>query len=81
MHTKLWDVYVAMRARIALRKDGVPLSDEAVKTQIKDIKNNVGLPVSIQDIISALQSGEEVFIPLCGTSIIIYSIDIRLSGD
>jgi hypothetical protein len=48
----------------------MPLSHEAVIAQMSDIRKNVGLPVSVQDVVSALQSGEEVFIPLPVSSFI-----------
>jgi hypothetical protein len=62
MKTKQWDIYVAMRARIALRKAGMPLPVKKVEEEMKNVRGNNGLPVTVEDIISAFECGEEVFI-------------------
>ena len=63
---KQFDVYVSMRARIALRKHGcIPLEDNKkegalINKEMDAIKANKGRPVDAADIISALERGDEV---------------------
>ncbi|KDR75435.1 hypothetical protein GALMADRAFT_249491 [Galerina marginata CBS 339.88] len=63
--TKAFNVYVAMRARIALRKGGaIPLEDKEdekrrVEVEIEAIKRDKGQPVSVADIIAALSNNDE----------------------
>jgi hypothetical protein len=54
------DVYVGMRARIALRKANIPLQVEKVEEEVKNIKNDRGRHITVEDIISAFERGEEV---------------------
>lgn len=61
LKTKQWDIYVAMRARIALRKVDMPLQVEQVEEEIKNIRSNNGRPITVEDIMAALECGEEVF--------------------
>ncbi|KAF9461373.1 hypothetical protein BDZ94DRAFT_1299267 [Collybia nuda] len=56
---KQWDIYVAMRARIALRKAKQGVTADKVDEEMVKIKNNNGRPVSIEDIISAFENGAE----------------------
>jgi hypothetical protein len=64
MNKKKFDVYVEMRARIALRKAGLPLSVKNVEKETHEIKTQKTRgrprPVNLTDIIAALESGEEV---------------------
>lgn len=63
---KTYDVYVIMRARIALRKKGlIPVEDKAIENDI--IRNEMtaikacrGKPVSTEEIIAAFHKGDEV---------------------
>ena len=63
---KQFDVYVSMRARIALRKHGcIPLEDKKreealIDKEIDFVKANNGRPVGARDIIGALERGDEV---------------------
>ncbi|KAJ7636652.1 hypothetical protein FB45DRAFT_1024750 [Roridomyces roridus] len=57
--TKMWDVYVEMRARIALRKAGRDIPKSAVDQEMKKIRKGGGLPVTMKDIIKALERGDE----------------------
>lgn len=59
LKTKQWDIYVAMRARIALRKVDMPLQVEQVEEEIKNIRSNNGRPITVEDIMAALECGEE----------------------
>jgi len=63
MKTKQWDIYVAMRARVALRKAGMPLPIEDVEEEMRKIRSNNGRFVTVKDIISAFECGEEVIVP------------------
>jgi hypothetical protein len=64
-------VYVSMRARIALRKAGVLPVDDAkeedmlVKAEMDKVKGNKGTQVTEDDIIQALDRGDEVSFFLC----------------
>lgn len=72
MDCKKHDVYVSMRARIALRKAGkLPVKDKAgaereteetqlVDSEILAVKGARGHPVSKEDIVEAFCKGEEV---------------------
>jgi hypothetical protein len=64
MNKKKFDAYVEMRARIALRKAGLPLSVKNVEKEMHEIKTQKTRgrpgPVSLIDIIAALESGQEV---------------------
>ena len=68
---KKFDVYVSMRARIALRKAGlIPIYDkkdgEALEASLIDSEINAvksgspGYPVTVNDIINAFIRGDEV---------------------
>ena len=63
---KQFEVYVSMRARIALRKHGcIPLEDKKkeetlIEKEIDSVKANNGRPVDAGDIIGALERGDEV---------------------
>jgi LEA14-like dessication related protein len=57
---KRLDVYVAMRARIALRKAKLPIPVEKVNQEMVKIRNHNGRPVSIEDIVAAFDRGAEV---------------------
>jgi len=63
---KKFDVYVSMRARIALRKHGcIPLEDKnkeeaLIDEEIDSVKSNKGRLVDTSDIICALDRGDEV---------------------
>ncbi|KAJ7472917.1 hypothetical protein B0H11DRAFT_2282735 [Mycena galericulata] len=59
--SKKWEVYVRMRARIALRKTGrlVADDDEAVAREMQRIKAKRGIPLTVDDVIEALSRGEE----------------------
>ena len=63
---KQFEVYVSMRARIALRKHGcIPLEDKkkektVIEKEIESVKANNGRPVDAGDIIRALERGDEV---------------------
>lgn len=54
------DVYVSMRARIALRKVNINLTDGAVTKEVGNIKEHKGIPVNVNDIIAAFSRGDEV---------------------
>jgi hypothetical protein len=74
---KKFDVYVAMRARIALRKAGilpvVGMTDEEkdeeekslIETEMLRIRRREGTPVDRDDIIMAFCKGEEVCQSYC----------------
>ena len=63
---KKFDVYVSMRARIALRKDlSIPLEDKneekaLIDEEIRAIRMNKGRPVGVNDLVGALERGDEV---------------------
>ena len=63
---KQFDVYVSMRARIALRKDlSIPLKDKnkeeaLIDEEIRAVKMNKGRPVDVNDVVDALEDGDEV---------------------
>lgn len=63
---KQFDIYVSMRARIALRKHGcIPLKDKnkedaLISKEMDAIKAKNGRSVDPGDIISALERGDEV---------------------
>jgi hypothetical protein len=54
------DVYVSMRARIALRKANISLTDGALTKEVWNIKNHKAMPVTASDIIAAFSCGDEV---------------------
>ena len=49
-----------MRARIALRKVNINLTDGAVTKEVGNIKEHKGIPVNVNDIIAAFSRGDEV---------------------
>lgn len=57
---KQWDIYVAMHARIALRKAKLPTPVEKVNEEMANIRANNGRPVSVEDVIAAFEDGTEV---------------------
>ncbi|KAJ7446573.1 hypothetical protein FB451DRAFT_1375863 [Mycena latifolia] len=59
LRSNKWTVYVAMRARIALRKAGLPMDPEAEAREIQKIRDKKGIPLTPQDIINALSAGYE----------------------
>ena len=73
LRMKQYDVYVSMRARIALRKAGLLPVDDAneaeklVKAEMDKVKANKGTVVTEKDIITALNRGDEVS---CATSLV-----------
>ncbi|KDR85968.1 hypothetical protein GALMADRAFT_235162 [Galerina marginata CBS 339.88] len=62
---KAFDVYVSMRARIALRvASTLPAEDketeeDLIKAEMQAVKNKKGLPVTEEDVITALSKGDE----------------------
>ncbi|KAJ7101871.1 hypothetical protein C8R44DRAFT_808816 [Mycena epipterygia] len=58
-NVKAWPVYVAMRARIALRKAGLPIELNDLARDVVNIRAGSHLPVTEQDIIAALNRGDE----------------------
>ncbi|KAJ6627718.1 hypothetical protein B0H10DRAFT_358414 [Mycena sp. CBHHK59/15] len=56
--TKRWDVYVSIRARIALRKSGIAETNENVAREMNKIRKRTGIPVTPQDVIQAFSRGE-----------------------
>ena len=57
---KEWQVYTSMRARIWLRKHGRDLSASNVRQELRRIQENKPGFLSDQDVIEALERGDEV---------------------
>ncbi|KAJ7093410.1 hypothetical protein B0H15DRAFT_157850 [Mycena belliarum] len=59
--SKHWPVYVGMRARIALRKAGLPLEPEREAREIAKIKakSGKGMPLEPETVVDALSAGDE----------------------
>ena len=57
---KEWQVYTTMRARIWLRKHGRDLSGSNVEQELRRIQENKAGALSDQDVIEALERGDEV---------------------
>ncbi|KAF9022274.1 hypothetical protein BDZ89DRAFT_208416 [Hymenopellis radicata] len=53
------DVYVSLRARVALRKFGIAVDPEAEQLEMAEIRAGRGYALDGQDIVKALSSGEE----------------------
>ncbi len=54
------DVYVSLRARVALRKSGIAVDPEAEQLEMAEIRAGRGYALHGNDIVEALSSGEEV---------------------
>ena len=54
------DVYVTMRAKIALRKHGHAINPHTIREEMEKIRNGTGLALSPEDAMIALCAGEEV---------------------
>ena len=57
---KEWQVYTTMRARIWLRKHGRDISGSNVQQELRRIQENKPGSLSDQDVIEALERGDEV---------------------
>lgn len=66
LKAKKWPVYTAIRARIWLRKVKIELTDKNIEAEVARIKhkgNKAGF-LSIEDVMTALEHGEEVYMAI-----------------
>ncbi|KAJ7754191.1 hypothetical protein DFH07DRAFT_823296 [Mycena maculata] len=59
LKAKQCEVYVSLRARVALRKAGLPTAPDDVAREVFSVRKNQGIKLTPEDIIEALSRGDE----------------------